>query len=259
MNAKFSTFVAAHYILLTRCFCIIVGSFAVYWGSVEFPTFIRDASAERIAEKVIAGAPFKAGVLIRQLPIIEGIEKSTYCRPVALRSAAILRIRIMEAEAYDADHGRDEYVKSTNDALRHSLSCSPADPFLWLVLYQTNRSQSTQLADLKYLRMSYKVGPNEGWVASKRNWIAFENFGNLPPDLAEWSVDEFVGLVKSGFSERAAEIVNGPAWTVRNKLLPRLINVDKRQLNAFEYYLAKIRSGAGLPNNDGGSIHPLNK
>jgi hypothetical protein len=64
------------------------------------------------------------------------------------------------------------------DAIRQSLACSPADPFFWLALYALEPS-----APLNYLTASYRLGPNEGWIALKRNLVAFANFDELPDDL----------------------------------------------------------------------------
>jgi hypothetical protein len=70
--------------------------------------------------------------------------------------------------------------------------------------------------DVKYLRMSYRLDPNEGWIALKRNRLAFEKFDQLSTDLAESAIGEYVALVKSGLYEQAAEILSGPAWQARN-------------------------------------------
>jgi hypothetical protein len=139
----------------------------------------------------------------------------------------------------DAQNGSEEQLASSRSAISKSLICSPSDSFLWLSLFWVDAHSVPQLQKLEYLRLSYTLGPNEGWIALKRNWLAFENFGRLPPDLAEAAVDEFVDLVKSGFAERAAEILDGPAWPVRDRLLSRLKDVDERQRQDLEYFLSK--------------------
>ena len=86
---------------------------------------------------------------------------------------------------------------------------------------------------LKYLRMSYQLGPNEGWIGLKRNRVTFAASDKVPFDMAEYAINEFVGLVEMGFYEQAAEIFTGPAWRVREQLLPRLKNIDERHRRAF--------------------------
>ena len=74
MSTKLTGLVTAHYILLARSFVIILGCIAVWWGIVEFPVFWQESSTERIANRIIAGDPFKLEILARQLPIIDSIE-----------------------------------------------------------------------------------------------------------------------------------------------------------------------------------------
>ena len=200
MISKAVNWNAARYIVLTRSFVVAFGCVAIYWGLIELPIFIRETPTQRIASRIIAEQPFKAETLSRQLTILEDIGKSGYCRPVALRSAAIFHIRVMDLAASEPDRQHlDELVKSMSNSVRRSLSCSPADPFLWLVLYWAKNAQNGFEPDnLKYLRMSYQLGPNEGWIGIKRNRLTFEREGSLPPDLLKIAVSEFAELVRAG-------------------------------------------------------------
>ena len=236
MNAKLTNLATTHYILLARSFVVILACFAVWWGIVGFPVFWRESSAERIADRIIAGDPFKVEILTRQLPMIDSIERLGVCRPAALRSAAIIQLRMMEASASTGNRERvDAHLNSLGNMIRSSLSCSPADPFLWLVLYWVESSENGSKTDyLKYLRMSYRVGSNEGWIAVKRNRVAFANFQQLPPDLGEITINEFIKLLESGFFEPAAEIFIGPAWPERELILSYLTRVFDQNRKLFE-------------------------
>ena len=99
--------------------------------------------------------------------------------------------------------------------------------------------------DFAYLRMSYRVGPHEGWVAGRRNYIALENFPELPQDLADAAVTEFKDLVVSGYFNTAVKILVGPGWPIHDMLLRRLEDAPdeaRRQLassaNARGYDIA---------------------
>jgi hypothetical protein len=258
MSTKLTSFVTTHYILLARSFVIILGCIAVWWGIVEFPVFWRESSAESIADRIIAGDPFKVEVLGRQLPIIDGIERSAYCRPAALRSAAIIQLRMVEAAASANDREYvDEHLKSLRNVIRGSLSCSPADPFLWLVLYWVESTENGSSSDyLKYLRMSYRLGPNEGWIGLKRNHVTFAVSEKLPVDLAEYAINEFVGLVEMGFYEQAAEIFTGPAWRVREQLLPHLQDIDERHRRAIADILHTKGYDVAIPGIESQSSRP---
>jgi hypothetical protein len=260
MSTKLTSLVTAHYILLARSFVVILGGIAIWWGIVGFPVFWQGSSTERIAGRIIAGDPFKVEVLGRQLPIINSIETSAYCRPAALRSAAIIQLRMVEA-ATSANNGKhvDEQLKSLGNMIRSSLSCAPADPFLWLVLYWVESTENGSKADyLKYLRMSYLLGPSEGWIALKRNRLLFRIFEYLPPDLAEHAVSEFTALLRTYLIGEVADILTGPAWRVRDIILPHLLDVPEQQRRAFREFLYNKGYDLSVPGVDRRSGRPWN-
>jgi hypothetical protein len=222
----------AHFSLLVRCFVIGLGAISVWWGVTVFPDYFQESPIDRIATQIIAGDQFRPAILVGQQPVIKRIEKSAYCYPVALRSAAIIRLRMVEA-AISGDNQHAD-LKSLGNAVRRSLSCAPADPFLWLVLFWVEeRENGIRSENLKYLRMSYRLGPREGWIALKRNRVAFWSYKRLPPDLAKNAVDEFIGLIESNFIGLAVDIFIGPAWPERDLILASLIRVPDRQRQNF--------------------------
>ena len=240
MMARLSSLITTYFSLLTRSFFIIVGCLAVLWGATEIHTFWLDSTVEQIADYIIEGDPFKVEILTRQLTAVARISSAAYCHPGALRSATIIRVRMMEMAVNANEHKSDENLKSLDGAIRSSLSCSPADPFLWLVLYSLKeRENGYRPEDVEYLRMSYRLGPREGWIAVKRNRLAFSEIQRLPADLSDAAINEFVGLVGSGFSEQAAEIFIGPAWRMRRTILSRLKDVPHRYREQFSNALQR--------------------
>jgi hypothetical protein len=221
-----------YYILLARSFIVFLGCTAIWWGILEFPLFWQDASIKGITERIIAGDPFKSEALAQQLPIIDRIKSATYCRPAALRSAAIIQLRMMETAA--PSERTNGHRTSLINVIRSSLFCTPADPYLWLALYSRENSENGSTTDgLKYLRMSYNLGPNEGWIAVRRNRIAFARFQQLPPDLKEKTIDEFAGMLKSSFFDQATDIFVGPAWPEREPILLRLASIPYGNRQVF--------------------------
>lgn len=248
MSTKLTDLVSANYILLARSFIAILGCIAIWWGIVGFHLFWQVSSTERIASRIIAGDPFKVEILAQQLPIISSIERSVYCLPAALRSAVIIRLRIVEETMSAGDRGPiDEQLKSAGDSIRNSIYCSPADSFLWLALWWLESTQNAfRPTHLGYLRMSYRLGPHEGWVALKRNRLAFAIFEELPSDLAESTINEFLGVLKLDVGE-AVKIFTGPAWRVRDLILPHLKDVDERDRLGFATVLASQGYDVTIP------------
>jgi hypothetical protein len=248
MIAKRAGLVAAPYILLTRCFFGILSVVAIFWGTVELPVFRQESSIVRIAIGIVAGEPFKGDTLARQLSIIDSIDKSAYCRPTLLRSAAIIRLREVETLVRTGERSKlDPQMKQLDNSIRTSLACSPADPFLWFALYSVESTMNGfKSAYLNFMRMSYQLGPNEGWIAQNRNQITLAIFSALPPDLAQAGTSEFVGLVRSQFYSKAGDIIAGPAWPIRDLLLARLGNINEADRRAFAKLLYEKGFDANL-------------
>lgn len=234
MSNKLSYPTNSCYGMLFRTSVIIFGCVAVGWGLMIFPVFWHASLPERTAERVIAGEPFKIEVLTKQIPTMESVEKSKYCYPADIRSAAIIRLRIVEAMISAGEQDKvDAQMKSLGTSIVKSLSCLPADPFLWLALYSRESRSGSAANQFKYLRLSYQLGPNEGWIGLRRNSISLTNFERLPPDLKEAAISEFVGLLNSGFYREMATIFAGPGWPLQELILPRLKAVDQKYRQAF--------------------------
>jgi hypothetical protein len=128
------------------------------------------------------------------------------------------------------------------------LECSPADAFLWLVLYWVETTRNGFHTEyVRYLEMSYKTGPREGWVAQRRNRLALAIFPELPDPLATQVVDEFAKMLNRGFVDGAVQSLVGPGWPERNRLLPELRNVSERYRQALANEVYKLGYDIDVP------------
>jgi hypothetical protein len=235
------------YLFTARTSLIILGCAAVAWGIYALPVFARQVPIERVANRVLEGDPFKSGVLAALMPQVEAAERTEPCSPAVVHSAAIIRTRMAEQAVVDGDDV-DAQLNALRDSIRRSLACSPADPFLWFVFYwvEINRN-GFQPVYLEYLRLSYQLGPNEGWIAVKRNGYALAIFHQLPPDIADKVIAEFPRLLDSGFYSETVAIFTGPGWRERDILLPRLKDVAERHRQAFARALYKLGYDVNVP------------
>lgn len=234
--------------IAVRILLVSLGFLAVAWGTQAMAVFTRQVTIERVAAHVVNGDPFKPEVLATLMPQVEAAERAERCRPTALHSAAIIRTRIAEQALFDgADI--DASLLSLSDSIHRSLACSPADPFLWFVLYWVESNRSGFHADyLRYLRLSYQLGPNESWIALKRNRYALAVFQRLPPDLARKAITEFARLLDTGFFyEETVAIFTGPGWPERALLLAGLKDVAQPQRQAFAKALYKLGYDVDVP------------
>jgi hypothetical protein len=242
------------YLIAMRLLIVGVGCWAVAWGATAFPIVWRQSSIERIADHIVDGDPFKMEGLTEVIPGIEVAEQAEYCRPTTLRAGAVIRLRMAENIVAAGERELiDISMRSLSDSIRRSLRCAPADPFLWLGLFWVENARTGfSPRHLEYLRMSYRLGANEGWVGLKRNGMALAVFEQLPPDLAEMAIGEFAKLLDTGFYGEAVSIFTGPGWRVRDLLLPRLKKVAEVHRQAFAKALYTRGYDVAVP----GVTHP---
>jgi hypothetical protein len=194
---------------------------AIAWAAFAFPKFWSEAVFVQIAPHVLAGEAYKPGILDSLVARPEIYVPAV--RPSALSKIAVIHLRRAEETIASGAPDIDPRLDVLRQAVDESLASAPGDSFLWLVLFWLDNTRygfsPEHLADLQ---MSYSLGPNEAWIAAGRNRLALALFPALPADLAESTIGEFVGLVRSGLYRQAADIVAGPGWPIRNVLLARL-------------------------------------
>jgi hypothetical protein len=224
-----------HYANLTRAFVILLGLAGVAWGAASLPAFWRQTGIERIASEILDRQTFKPEALVPFIPTLAEIEQSAYCQPKLIRGAAIVRLRLAEEAISSAERNViDGRLEALENSVRNALSCEPGDAFLWLVLaWADNARQGQTPEQLTFLRLSYRLGANEGWIAVQRNRLLLAMFPGLPPDLADASVKEFGRAVDSWLYWETIATFTGPGWPIRSRLLAELKNVGERQREAF--------------------------
>jgi hypothetical protein len=246
--------------ILARAALCCFGFTAMLWGTSTLPTMLRQAVAVNTAKHIIQGDTFKDGALDALRPAIAAVSDDKWSHPSALSSVAIINLRYLEEAMAAADQGEiDPKMVSLDKAVRESLANTPADPFLWLVLFWLENTHNGFSRDnLKYLRMSYQLGPSEGWVAVRRNRLAVAIFSQLPPDMAGDVVGEFSRLVESNFYAEAADILTGPGWPVRDRLLAGLKDVTDVDREIFAKTVYRLGYDVSVPGVDRQDFRPWN-
>src|SRR6266849_1532346 len=193
--------------LSLRASAMLVCLVGIAWGVSEFPALRQESAIKKIADRMLVGDVYKYEILLKQASLVELTQTPELCRPLSVRSAAVIRLRLAEISDNAALGLAPVRTNLAVDAIRQSLACWPADPFFWLALYALEPS-----APLNYLTASYRLGPNEGWIALKRNPVAFANFDELPEDLRRMGVQDFLRIVEMEIFGEAIKIFVGPAW-----------------------------------------------
>jgi hypothetical protein len=202
--------------IAARIWIGVVALAAIGWGAMMLPYFWRGAALDRIAAQIVQGQTFPLPVLARQAVLADGAETS-FCDPARTHDAVVLHLAALERAAADSDESQVRSVREQVDqAVHKALACSPADAFAWLTLFWLEVSKNgyqSQYGD--YLRLSYALGPYEGWMALWRCKLALAVFDQLPVDLASEALKEFTRLVETErlFAESMAIFSSVPRET----------------------------------------------
>jgi hypothetical protein len=194
-------------------------------------------NVQRIAPQIISGQSFDTNFLESVLPTAS--HSASACQASLFNATAIVRLRLFESATANSERKLlSERMQSLREAVSRALSCSPTQPFLWFLQYWLEVSENGFSSKaLDYLRMSYVLGPNEGWISAKRNGFSLAIYDQLPSDIAAWVVPEFVSLVGSGFYPQAVANLSGPGWPKRDALIAALAPIPVSRRDDFSKYL----------------------
>jgi hypothetical protein len=240
--------------LAVRIPLILLGALAIGWGVLVLPKFWQQAVLEQTAMHIMRDETFKTESLLGLLPLVEAVEGAEHCEPTSQRNAVMVRLRIVEQmlssnQLQDLADQQNALRKST----RAALACAPVDAFLWLTLFRAELATSGLSDDLfRYLRLSYRLGPNEGWIALKRNYFALGMFEDLPTDLNARALDEFARLLNDGLYDDVLQLLLGPGWRLRDTLLAHLDGVAPEHRRNF----ARLLRAGGYPAEIPGVVLP---
>jgi hypothetical protein len=232
-----------------RIFVAMFGICAIAWALSVIPVYRKDAPLADAAQRILSGDRFNAA----QLSAMKRQLDAAPARPLqasALNGAVVIRLLLLE-DALKAGRRQPSApdLVELQMLVSAALAQSPTSSFMWLTdLWLKHLRGEFANDDLNLLRMSYWAGPNEGWIAVRRNPLALGIFPSLPTELAEQALSEFVGLVRSGFYTEASNILAGPGWAIHEQLLSRLVQVDEADRRRFARTLAaKDLDGATVP------------
>ena len=228
---------------IARLLLAIAGLMAMAWAFAVFPVFWSENVIVDVGRAVIAGEAFKPDVLAAVAALTETKSGSTV-RSSVLGEVAAIRVRQAEdAIRAGAPELINQRLESLTRIVDETFRNAPNDAFLWLIWYWVDTTRNGLRPNkLRFLRMSYDLGPYEGWIAVKRNPLALAAFSALPNDLAERAISEFVGLVRWGFVSDASAIAAGTAPQLRSILFARLkdLNYEQRRVFASAIYGREI-------------------
>jgi hypothetical protein len=224
-----------------RAVTAISGICAIIWSIFVISISRTDVPYTESTRAILSGEVFSSAQL-RTMKARLDASPSKLSLPSALTGAAVLRLHLVENELKTGGAGsQPQDLGQLELSTRLALGSSPTDALMWLVAFWVKR-QLGEGTDLPLLAMSYRTGPNEGWLAIRRNWLSLSMLDSLTPELTQQTIQQFADLVRSDFYVEAADILAGPGWAIREKLLEGLVNIPEGNRWRF----AKVLVSKGL-------------
>ena len=226
---------------LTRILVCLLGVGAIGWGLFALPLFWQESSFRSVAAKLLQGDSFKPQLVSDEAQKAEKAAQYQFCNPDALRSLFVLRLFILTGaiETANRELAAASYTP-LDEAARQALACAPVDSFVWLALFWLDAGKyGLNARNASYLRLSYVLGRNEGWIALWRVRLALLLFERLPADLATDAVDDFINLVNTGqMYGKTATIFKDASPAIQSRIVEQLkgTRIAARQIFARELH-----------------------
>jgi hypothetical protein len=216
-----------------------LGCAAIVWGSFFLVITWPQSAVERAASRIIDAESYRLSDLKQLRSTAMAVQDAGPCRPSLARSAAIIQLRVAEVEADEARPGvLDKELEQARAQIVRSLACSPADPFLLMALFWLHNVQyGFHPADLDFLRLSYRLGPNEGWIGLRRFSLALAVIKQLPPELVRAMVNDFVNLVGAAIYPQMVDRFIPADLPTRKMLLSGLDRLSEFHRRNFAAYM----------------------
>src|ERR1700730_4174709 len=81
--------------LSLRASAMLVGLIGIAWGVSKFPALRQESTIKKIADRILVGDVYKYEILLKQ-SLVEPTQRPELCRPLTVRSAAVIRLRLAE-------------------------------------------------------------------------------------------------------------------------------------------------------------------
>jgi hypothetical protein len=211
-------------VAIARAVVVASGLAVVAWSWQTAQLTWRHLGLSDAATRVGSRESFKSELIERLRPQLDAVDAESVCAPSAFHDATMIRLRLAETAIVDGQSSAiDPALRRLEATARKSLQCSPMDPMLWLALYwvdiQLNGVRSGAVAPLE---ISYRLGPNEGWIALARSRFGLAAWDYVSAPTREAILNEERALLDAGFTQQVAANLVAVGWPIHDRILARL-------------------------------------
>jgi hypothetical protein len=220
-----------------------VGGLTLLWGITSVTPGAESDSFLNVESHLLKFETFSQADAVAMLDSSATHNLST-CDNHAQRALLLLEIPLADAALRAGTIGEfDRRSRSLETRARNTLSCSPRDSLVWLLLFgmeiQHGRLDPQTFA---LLSMSYDTSPNEAWIAVRRVVVATPVLLAAPDTLQQKILMEFRELVRRHLIEMPARAYRDAPVQVRALLQAEIDELGATEKMAFKEALKKLGS-----------------
>jgi hypothetical protein len=222
---------------------LLVGGLGVLWG---ISNLTRGATSDAFLDletQLLKFETFSRPTAITTLNG-EAAQNLDACDVHSQRAIMLLEIPLVDAALRSGNVQEfDQRSRSLEARAQQTLSCSPRDSLVWLLLFglQTEHGLLDERT-FDLLKMSYETSPNEAWIAIRRTVVAMPVLLAAPEALRERILTEFQDLVRHRFVEMPALTYVHASPLIRSMLQTRIDELGASEKAAFAQAVERLHS-----------------
>jgi hypothetical protein len=230
-------------LLALRCLAIVIGCAGLAWGIFNLQRGDAADDFRELESSLLRFETFSQSTATAALASAAAWDLDP-CDNHAQRALLLMEIPLADvALRTGAAHDYDDHVRSLESRARRTLSCTPRDSFVWLVLFGLEIGHGVlNQHTFDLLAMSYETSPNEAWIATRRVMFAVPVVLSAPEPMQRRILDEFETLVRHGFVDMPARSYLRTSGATRALLQSRIDRLDISSRKAFTEAVQRLRA-----------------
>jgi hypothetical protein len=231
---------------LVRAALIGLAVAAVSWSVPNFLTARENAPLGALVPAARHGDSYQPELAAKINRYVDRLDAAGGCRTSS--DIAVLRLRTAASSIKSENKQVIEHaLTQAKQAIRSALVCSPSQPYLWYALFWVESTLTQSKEDhLKYLEMSYELGPHEGWFSEQRCQTALPLLSLFSARMQEIILSGYLDMVKYD-PDAAANVLASVDGDLRAKLVASLVGVPLEARNEFARVLGTTDLDVQVP------------
>jgi hypothetical protein len=202
---------------------------------IDYPRALQRQASRSTYRQLMAGETLPLEFLRRRTAAPETAGASA-CDNHALLALALAEARLAESTLASGEF--NAHLTRAGARAEAQILCTPHDGFAWFIAFWHKVLQG-ELVDgaWRYLDQSYRLAPNEAWVALIRLPLAASLWEIMSEERRRFVLNDFELLARGGHIQQCARLYAISQPPLRESFATRLATLDEYKKRSFNYFL----------------------